>query len=78
MNNLFLALQAFGNMVKSMFDFLISKKEHQAETEILISKNSLKMASDIAEEAFRNMREYFETDSQFTSPGFRWRKVYRV
>lgn len=66
MFNLSLVLQAFGNMFKSLFDFLKIQKEHQNQTEILIDKNKLKTASDIAEEAFWNMRKYFATDSQFT------------
>ena len=59
MYNLSLALQAFGNMFKSLFDFLKIQKEHQNQTEILIDKNKLKMASNTAEEIIANTDVFF-------------------
>lgn len=54
-----LALQAFGNMLKGLFDYLKKLKEKQSDTEVLKDKKTLKKASNVAEEIISNSDSFF-------------------
>lgn len=53
------AIKAFGDMFKSLFDYLTKKTDKQAETEVISDKKTLKKASNIAEEIIQNTEMLF-------------------
>ena len=59
-------VQALAEMGQSLFQYLSNKKEKQDDTAILKDRDKLQVASDLAEQVFWYMREYFASDSQFT------------
>ena len=59
-------VQALAEMGQSLFQYLSNKKEKQDDTAILKDRDKLQVASDLAEQVFWCMREYFASDSQFT------------
>ena len=59
-------VQALAEMGQSLFKYLSKKKEKQDDTAVLKDRDKLQVASDLAEQTFWCMREYFASDSQFT------------
>lgn len=59
-------VKALADMGKGLFSLLEKNKEKQAETVAIKDREKLQKASDITEQIFWLMREFFASDSQFT------------
>ena len=51
-------LKAFGDMLKSLFDYLLKTKEEQSETEVLKDKKTLKSFTIIILQETTSIRNY--------------------
>ena len=52
-------IKSLAEACKSLFDFFKTKKEKQAESEIITDKNTLKKATNLAEEIITNTEMLF-------------------
>lgn len=59
-------IKAFADCCKSLFDLFKQNKIQQSETAIIKDRESLQIATDLAEQIQWNVREYMAIDSQFT------------
>lgn len=59
-------VKALADFGRSFFDKLKTDKEKQSETVVINDRAKLKKASDLTEQTFWQMREFFAMDSQFT------------
>lgn len=60
------AIKALADFGRSLFEKLKTDKEKQSETVVIKDRENLKKASDLTEQIFWQIREFFATDSQFT------------
>ncbi len=59
-------VKALADSLKSLCDLFRQQKLQQSETEIIKDRRDLQSATDVAEQANWQVREYMATDSQFT------------
>ena len=59
-------VKALADFGKGLFSYFETNKKKQIETIILQDRCNLKKASDLTEQTFWLMREFFASDSQFT------------
>ena len=59
-------IKALADSLKSLCDLFRQQKLQQSETEIIKDRRDLQTATDVAEQANWQVREYMATDSQFT------------